>query len=118
MKTLNKSIINLVLFSLLSIPLQCSAGWITNVTPGFVRVISTTGDVTFTPTNMGVAVGCPNNDFYIIKSSSNAKMALSILLSAKALSQPVSIYTPDTGTRCDPATNRPLVYDIGIGNIW
>ncbi len=92
-----------------------NAAWINNLTPSSVRLIGPTGDITFAPANLVVIAGCPTNEFYIIKSANNSKLALAILMMAKANAKTVSIYVDDTQP-CDPTTGRPMFTNIVLGD--
>ncbi len=97
----------------IAVPLTSSAGWITGLAPGAIRLVGPTGDVTFGPTNTPIVAGCLTSDFYVIKSSNNAKMGLAILLTAKSMGKTVKIYVNDSAP-CDAATGRPNFSDIGL----
>lgn len=108
---MNRAFVRALLLSLLALPSACWAGWVYNLSPGSIRVMGPTGDVTFAPTNVAVGAYCGSTDFYIVRAANNAKMALSILLAAKALNKNVNIYLDDAAV-CDGLTGRPAFTHI------
>lgn len=94
----------------------CSAAWINNLPPSSIRLIGTNGDVTFAPASLVTVPGCASNDFYVIKSANNAKLALAILMMAKANAKTVSVFIDDPQPLRDPGTGRPMFTNIVLGD--
>ena len=97
-----------------SICATAQAGYVYNLNPGLVRVIGASGSVAITPIGSTVLTGCSSSDFYVINSNSNAKMMLSVILTAKAMDKRIRVFVPDDSTRCDPATGRPQITDLTL----
>lgn len=94
----------------------CNGAWISNLSPTSIRLAGPTGDITFAPANLVIVSGCSTNDFYVIKSVNNSKLALAILMMAKASTKTVSIYIDDPQALCDPTTGRPMFTNIVLGD--
>jgi hypothetical protein len=94
----------------------CNAAWINSLSPTSIRLSGPTGDITFAPANLVIVSGCSSNDFYVIKSVNNSKLALAILMMAKASTKTVSIYIDDPQALCDPTTGRPMFTNIVLGD--
>ena len=99
------------------LPVQ-AGGWVTAKTLKNVRVIGSTGAVTFL-TNEPVQnpSNCSATDFYGIIPSDSPKTILSILLLARASGAPVNFYIPDGAGGCD-SYGRPRVTDVMIGDMY
>ncbi|TFY99255.1 hypothetical protein EZ313_22075 [Ramlibacter henchirensis] len=96
--------------SLLLTPLVSTAGWVNGVDPGSIRVVASSGDVTFAPRNFNIASACAANDFWIIKSAANARMVLAVLLTAKSTGKLVNVHLDG---RCDATGGgRPTVSEV------
>lgn len=110
------SIVGMLMATVLIDP--AAANWYIT-TPQNIQLDTATGDVYFASTAANpVAGGCINRDFYIIRSTRNAKTVLGILLTARALNKNVIVYLDETSTAslCDASASRPQPANVMLDN--